>query len=89
MSAAPDPRDPASLRELFLLRPDIHFLNHGSFGACPRPVFAAYRDWQRELERNPVEFLGLERRFPDLMRQARAELAAFLGADPAGLRLRA
>src|SRR5262245_35291356 len=42
----------------FLLRPDITFLNHGSFGACPVPVFATYQRWQRELEAEPVEFLG-------------------------------
>ena len=46
------------LARQFLLRPDIAFLNHGSFGACPRPVFEAYQSWQRELETQPVEFLG-------------------------------
>jgi isopenicillin-N epimerase len=70
----------SNLRELFLLRPDITFLNHGSFGACPRPVFAAYQAWQLELERQPVEFLG--RRFADLMREARAALGKYVGADP-------
>jgi isopenicillin-N epimerase len=65
---------------LFLLRPDVVFLNHGSFGACPRPVFEAYQRWQLELERQPVEFLHY--RFKDLMREAREALAAFLGADP-------
>jgi len=64
-------------RRLFLLRPDVIFLNHGSFGACPRPVFAVYQRWQRELERQPVEFLG--RRFPALMHAARAALAAYVG----------
>jgi len=68
-----------ALRALFLLRSDVVFLNHGSFGACPRPVFDAYQSWQLELERQPVEFLG--RRFNDLMRTARESLAAFLGAD--------
>jgi len=67
------------LRDLFLLRPDVIFLNHGSFGACPRPVFAAYQSWQLELERQPVEFLG--RRFTGLMAQARAALAGFVGAE--------
>lgn len=67
------------LRELFLLRPDVVFLNHGSFGACPRPVFESYQRWQRELERQPVEFLG--RRFNDLMREARAALAGYLRSD--------
>jgi isopenicillin-N epimerase len=68
------------VRELFLLRPDVVFLNHGSFGACPQPVFEAYQRWQLELERQPVEFLG--RRFNDLMRAAREPLAAYVGADP-------
>ena len=71
--------DNSDLRELFLLRPDVVFLNHGSFGACPRPVFEIYQQWQRELERQPVEFLG--RRFTDLMRTARQVLGTFVGAD--------
>jgi isopenicillin-N epimerase len=69
-----------ALRDLFLLRPGMVFLNHGSFGACPRPVFEVYQAWQRELERQPVEFLG--RRFAGLMGQARRALAAFVGANP-------
>jgi isopenicillin-N epimerase len=67
------------VRELFLLDPGIIFLNHGSFGACPQPVFAEYQRWQRELERQPVEFLG--RRFNDLMREARTALGEFVGAE--------
>ena len=46
------------MRDAFLLDPDIVFLNHGSFGACPKPVFEAQQRWQLEMERNPVEFLG-------------------------------
>lgn len=67
------------MRDLFLLDPGIAFLNHGSFGACPRPVFEEYQRWQRELEQQPVEFLG--RRFNDLMREARSVLGEYLGAD--------
>ena len=70
--------DSVSLRDQFLLRPDVVFLNHGSFGACPRPVFEAYQAWQLELERQPVEFMG--RCFNDLMREAREPLGAYLGA---------
>ena len=68
------------LREQFLLDPDVVFLNHGSFGACPAPVFEAYQRFQRELERQPVEFLALERRFPELLETARTRLAKHVGA---------
>ena len=71
------------MRDLFLLRPDVVFLNHGSFGACPRPIFDAYQAWQLELERQPVEFLG--RRFAALMREAREALGTFVGADASDL----
>ena len=56
------------------------FLNHGSFGACPRPVFDEYQRWQRELERQPVEFLA--RRYPELIEEAKTRLATYLGARP-------
>ena len=62
----------------FLLDPDVVFLNHGSYGACPVPVFERYQELQLELERNPVEFLA--RRFDELTTEARAALAAFVGA---------
>ncbi len=73
------------MREHFLIRPDVAFLNHGSFGACPRPVFDRYQQWQRELESEPVEFLG--RRRPALVRAAREALASYLNADPLDLAL--
>jgi isopenicillin-N epimerase len=73
----------SDLRELFLLRPGIAYLNHGSFGACPRAVFEAYQQRQLELERDPVEFLG--RRFAGLMAEARGALGALLDAPAADL----
>ena len=66
------------MRDAFLLDPDIVFLNHGSFGACPKPVFEAYQRWQLDLERNPVAFLG--RRSAALLAAARQRLGDFLGA---------
>ena len=68
------------LKEYFLLDPGVIFLNHGSFGATPKPVFDAYQRWQLELERQPVEFLG--RRYNGLMQSARAALAEFVGTKP-------
>lgn len=65
-----------SLKNDFLLDPDVAFLNHGSFGACPAPVFEAYQAWQRELEKQPVEFLG--RRAGTLLAESRQKLAEYL-----------
>src|SRR5581483_2156218 len=62
---------------------DVAFLNHGSFGACPRPVFERYQAWQRELEREPVDFI--DRRLPGLLADARAALATYLGCAPTDL----
>jgi isopenicillin-N epimerase len=67
------------LKEYFLLDPTVIFLNHGSYGATPRPVFEAYQNWQRRLERQPVLFLGRE--LPALMRESRAALGEYLNAD--------
>ncbi len=68
-----------SLKEFFLLDPNVVFLNHGSYGATPKPVFEAYQKWQLRLERQPVLFLGRE--FNDLMQKARSALGDYLNAD--------
>jgi isopenicillin-N epimerase len=69
-----------AVRDEFLLDPSVVFLNHGSFGACPRAVLERCQEWQRELERQPVEFLA--RRVPGLLDEARIPLAAEVHADP-------
>lgn len=81
------------MRDGFLLDPRIAYLNHGSFGACPEPVFREYQRLQLELERGPTDFLtrrvarwfwgGDER--PGQLAEARASLASFVGADAADL----
>jgi isopenicillin-N epimerase len=71
------------LGDEFLLDPEVTFLNHGSFGACPRAVFERYQAWQLELERQPVLFL--RRRLEGLLAEARAALGAYVGADPEDL----
>ena len=76
------------MREGFLLDPDVVQLNHGSFGACPVPVFEEYQRLQRELEAGPTDFFtrkvatwfwGDEFRGGRLA-EAREALAAFVGA---------
>ena len=78
---APKAPTAEELRADFLLDPGITHLNHGSFGAAPRPVLARQQELRDALERDPVEFLG--RRLPELLAGVRGELAAYLGvAEP-------
>src|SRR4030095_9148573 len=66
-----------SLKKQFLINPNVIFLNHGSFGATPKPVFREYQRWQREVEKQPVEFFG--RRFTQFNAESRAALGKYLG----------
>lgn len=65
------------------LDPELDFLNHGSFGACPTAVLEEQARLRTEMERQPVRFLW--RTLEARLDSARAELAAFVGADPEDL----
>lgn len=67
------------LKSHFNLDSEVTFLNHGSFGACPKPVFERWQQWQVEMERQPVEFIA--RRQEALLDDARAVLAEYVGCD--------
>jgi isopenicillin-N epimerase len=67
------------------LDPDVLFLNHGAFGACPKPVLAAQAELRARLEREPVDFMA--RQWEPLMDEAHAELGRFVGALPDALAL--
>jgi len=69
----------SDLENDFLLDSTVVYLNHGSFGATPKPVFEAYQSWQRQLEAQPVEFLA--RKAPALLYQARSQLATYLNSQ--------
>ena len=65
------------MKELYHLDPSITFLNHGSFGACPKPVFEVYQNWQRKLEQQPVEFMAIK--VYDFLEEARHALGDYVG----------
>lgn len=67
------------MKEQFLLNPETTFLNHGSFGACPKPIFENYQHWQLELEKEPVQFIT--KKLPALMKKSRVALADFVHCD--------
>ena len=65
-------------RHAFLLDPDVVYLNHGAFGACPRSVFDEYQRWQLGLERQPIDLF--ERRLRGELAGVRDALGAYVGA---------
>ncbi|HEX3626101.1 MAG TPA: aminotransferase class V-fold PLP-dependent enzyme [Verrucomicrobiae bacterium] len=64
---------------LWLLDPNLIFLSHGVFGACPRHVLAVQNEWCERLERQPLQFLARE--LEGHLDTARQSLAEFIGAD--------
>ena len=67
------------MKNQFLLREDITYLNFGSFGASPQPVFDAYQQFQRELEYEPVQFII--NRGPELLKESKLQLAEYLSCN--------
>ncbi|MBK9282938.1 MAG: aminotransferase class V-fold PLP-dependent enzyme [Sphingobacteriaceae bacterium] len=68
-----------NLKNQFLINPNITYLNFGSFGACPKPIFEEYQKLQLELEKEPVEFItktGLK-----LLQQAKKSLGDYIHCD--------
>lgn len=60
----------------FLLDQNITFLNHGSFGSWPKPIFEEFQRFQRELESDPVDFITIKQ--PTYLKTARQSLAKFV-----------
>lgn len=73
----------SDLAPLWSLDPRTVFLNHGSFGACPRPVLDEQHRLRALMEADPVEFYM--ERLPGLWQEALDRLSDFLNADPAGM----
>jgi isopenicillin-N epimerase len=73
----------SAFAEHFTLEPNVTYLNHGAFGACPRPVQAVQQEFRARLERNPLHFFMRE--MEGLFDEVRAVLARFLGSKPEDL----
>lgn len=67
------------MKSQFLLDPTITFLNHGSFGACPKPIFEEYQRFQLELETEPVLFI--QKKVAGYLKVAREKLSTYMGCD--------
>lgn len=70
---------PSYFQKYWLLDRNVTFLNHGSFGACPRPVLEVQAKLRSQLESEPLRFFGRE--WEGLLDDARSKLALFVGAD--------
>jgi len=72
---------PSEFARHWTLDPAVAFLNHGSWGAAPRPVLAAQQAWRDRIEAEPVRFFA--RDLEPALDRARAAVSTFIGADPA------
>jgi len=68
-----------SYKSLFLLDPNIIHLNHGSFGACPKPIFDSLISWQKKLEFNPVKHLAFD--MYDYLEESRESLSNYINCN--------
>ncbi|TRX42288.1 aminotransferase class V-fold PLP-dependent enzyme [Flavobacterium restrictum] len=68
------------MKSQFLLDPEITYLNHGAFGACPKPIFQNYQFWQMELEKNPTQFI--QKKAAGYLNISKEALSKYVGCNP-------
>jgi isopenicillin-N epimerase len=69
------------VKSLWLLDPKVAHCNHGSFGAVPESVLAVQEAFRARMAANPMRWFSRE--MPELVVEARADVAQFVGAEPA------
>ena len=72
-----------NLAQQFLLDPEVTYLNHGAFGACPRDVLRVQDEWRTRMESQPIQFHDVE--LEGHLAHVRERLGEFLRARPADL----
>lgn len=68
------------MKNNFLLDKSVTYLNHGSFGASPKPIFEEFQRLQLELENEPVQFIT--KKSLAYLRTAKQKLAKYIGCQP-------
>lgn len=68
-----------NLKSQFLLNPEITYLNFGSFGACPKPIFSDYQSWQLLLESEPCQFIAVNG--ISYLKSSRQALASYINCN--------
>ena len=63
-------------RRHWTLDPEVTFLNHGSYGACPARIQLKQQELRQELEKEPVRFMAHR---TSLFDRSRERLAKFVG----------
>jgi len=71
------------MKSQFLLTDKITYLNHGSFGACPKPIYNEFQRFQLELETEPTRFI--QKSLTGYLKTARESLSTFVGCDASDL----
>ena len=66
------------IKSQFMLDPKIIHLNHGSFGATPKPIFNSLVNWQKKLELNPSKHIYDTF---DFLKESRSSLASYINCD--------
>ncbi len=71
---------PSEFARLWPLGDDTVFLNHGSFGSCPKFILEKQQEYRQRLESQPVRFLMRE--MEELFDLSRKKAASFVNASP-------
>ena len=73
----------SELSKHWILDPNITFLNHGSFGACPKLILDEQTKLRTSLESDPVTFM--ESTVRELWAESLVRLSKFINADSEGM----
>ena len=73
----------SKLGKYWNLRESTVFLNHGSFGACPKEILAYQRQLRDQLEADPINFLDVKAK--ELWAESIEIFSEFINADKNGL----